>query len=292
MGRNIYAAEPTFNARVFQSKTADYTVLHTDDQVQVTCSSADLTMTLPTIADLAGNMKGSKAVKIIKKDNTGYRVTITPASGEKVDGVANRSLYLIYDEDYVILKADVVNGNWEIDYSTLEFAEQPLAVTYNAGTLTSSTEYHAVNFRMYSTVSSGSMMVTLDCRCEPIGGTNASWMTAAFFRFKMGSTMRSQGYFCAAEFEVDSDVTGTTSDYGIIVLNSIMDNNQANGCYIWLHKYGDQETRHFLRISDITVGTNSGTALFSSTTARTHTHSLHIMVGTSGYWIMCTNQSP
>jgi len=99
-----------FNPRVIQNKAASYTVLATDDQINVTGA---YTMTLPVISTLAASGISSKCYKIRNTDGTAT-VTITAGSGDTINGLA--SIYLKNDEEYVVIRSDVQGKNWIVDH--------------------------------------------------------------------------------------------------------------------------------------------------------------------------------
>ena len=110
------------------TKTADYTVTTSDmgAVITVTASSANITLTLPSLADLrAAGVNGS--VKIVKADSTTYDVIASPATGNTIGGESAR--YLNSQNAYMVLRMGA-NSNWEIDY------ESPYVVEdHEAGTV-------------------------------------------------------------------------------------------------------------------------------------------------------------
>ena len=103
----------TFNPANTTSKTAAYTVTASDSQVNVTCSTADIVITLPTVA--SSRAAGSKTYKILKSDATSFAVVITPATGDTIGGESTR--YLITQNDYIVISQG--NGNdWQVAFES------------------------------------------------------------------------------------------------------------------------------------------------------------------------------
>lgn len=117
----------TFHPTTIVAKTAAYTVTSSDSQVEVTCTSANITITLPAISSLR---PGTKAFKIIKKDATAYAVIVTPATGDTVGGESTR--YLLSDEAYIVISTSSGSlTDWTVNFETAYTAED-----YEAGSVT------------------------------------------------------------------------------------------------------------------------------------------------------------
>jgi len=115
----------SFNKTNSTTKTANYTVTTSDSEVKVTCSSANITITLPSVSS---TRPGNKAYKILKTDSTTYAVIVTPATGDTIGGESTR--YLTMQNDYMVIWTGPGN-DWNIAY------ESPLvAEDYEAGTVT------------------------------------------------------------------------------------------------------------------------------------------------------------
>lgn len=125
LGQNLPKA---FNPSRVVAKTAAYTLVGADSQVEVTASSANITITLPAIADVTN--AGTKSYKIIKKDATAYAIVVTPASGETIGFESTR--YLLGDESYMVISASG-GKNWSVDYESPYIVEDHKAGTYTTG---------------------------------------------------------------------------------------------------------------------------------------------------------------
>lgn len=114
-----------FNPSRLVVKTAAYTVTTSDSQVNVTCSSANITITLPSVSDcMAGQIC---QFKILKTDATDYKVVVTPGSGDTVGGESTR--YLVTQNAYMVIHAGP-GRDWSVDF------ESPYTVEdYEAGTV-------------------------------------------------------------------------------------------------------------------------------------------------------------
>lgn len=123
-GGNAYNFNPT---KIVQ-KTANYTVTTSDSQVDVTASSANIVITLPTVASCQAGQICS--FKITKKDATAYKIIVTPASGDTIGYESTR--YLIGDESYVVTHAGP-GRNWTVNFESPYLVEDHEAGTYTTG---------------------------------------------------------------------------------------------------------------------------------------------------------------
>jgi len=117
-----------FSATKTLAKTAAYTITTSDSGAlfEVTCSNANIVITLPSIYDIAGT---SFPVKIIKKDATAYKVIVTPAAGNTIGFESTR--YIVGDESYVVIHNE--GKDWKVDYETAYIVEDHEAGTYTTG---------------------------------------------------------------------------------------------------------------------------------------------------------------
>lgn len=121
----------TFNPREIASKTADYTALSSDHQINVDPAAAT-TITLPAISTLAASGLLGKTFKILKSGTTAFVVTVSPNSADciarrEVDGVGKgltvttgTSYTINQYNEYVVLSAEILSdgtysGYWFID---------------------------------------------------------------------------------------------------------------------------------------------------------------------------------
>lgn len=105
---------PAFNPRIVVSKAEAYTMLWSDDEIQV---YGEYTVTLPSIGDLKDEMNSSKMIKI--KNTSTSTVTISCNSLDTIeDGSSSgaTSIYLYNQNDYVILQADLGVLQWKLVY--------------------------------------------------------------------------------------------------------------------------------------------------------------------------------
>lgn len=116
----------TFNPTTTVTKTSAYTITSSDSQVKVTCSSANIVITLPTVASVT--TKGTKTYKILKTDATAFAVVVTPATGDTIGGESTR--YILNQNDYVVISTGP-NNDWTVDFESPYTAED-----YEAGTVT------------------------------------------------------------------------------------------------------------------------------------------------------------
>jgi len=117
-----------FSATKTLAKTAAYTVTTSDAGalIEVTCTSADITITMLDIATIAGT---SFPVKIIKKDATAYDVIVTPAAGNTIGKESTR--YIIGDESYIVIHNEA--KDWKVDYESAFLWENHELGTFGNG---------------------------------------------------------------------------------------------------------------------------------------------------------------
>jgi hypothetical protein len=223
----------TFNPRVTKIKTATYTVLIGDDEVQVTPSAAS-TMTLPALSDLLGAGLASKAIRI-KKMDTGAAVVIITASGNDTIGGSDQDLVLGNYLDDVILQSSVITGDWIIAYANLDVDGEKFASLYtgistsntvsvltrHSGAsgavrgLFSSIEYTGTNVGVSQASEAIRGLMTIS---GTIAGSNTAYMSALQGRFTISGTMTG-GKVSAIRATIQS-CSGTLSGgtlYGIYI---------------------------------------------------------------------------
>lgn len=110
---NSNYSEPNFSEAGTLSKTADYTIVTADKNkvIRVTASSADITITLPSISSFSNGF----SVKVLKTDATDYKVTLARASSDTIDGV---TAYVVANQnDFIIVSTDNSGKDWEVIYA-------------------------------------------------------------------------------------------------------------------------------------------------------------------------------
>jgi hypothetical protein len=127
-----------FNPVASTTKTSAYTVTSSDSLVNVTCSSADIVITLPTLTSLRSTF-GNKTYKILKTDATAYNVIVTPGTNDTIGGESTR--YINAQNAYVVISmgsddgTGTGGGNWEVLFESAYVVED-----YEAGTVTINAE--------------------------------------------------------------------------------------------------------------------------------------------------------
>jgi len=76
----------------YVAKTADYTATISDYTIAVTCSSVNITITLPTAVGITGRIYNIK-----KMDSTAYTVIVDGTGSETIDGTTTKNLTTQYD---------------------------------------------------------------------------------------------------------------------------------------------------------------------------------------------------
>ena len=132
----------SFNPSNIVAKTAAYTVTASDSLVKVTCSTAAVVVTLPTVAS---TRPGVKSYKILKTDATKFAVVVTPATGDTIGGESTR--YLVHQNDYVVFSTG--NGNdWQVAFESPLIKED-----YEIGTVTFNKRSNVLPVNTTSTLS-------------------------------------------------------------------------------------------------------------------------------------------
>lgn len=155
LGRGTPISSFTFNGVNAVTKTSAYTILSTDDLVNVTCSSADITVTLPKISTLG---PGSKVYKVLKTDATTYNVIVAAGTGDTIGGESSR--YLVSQNAYIIISSGP-GKNWTVEFETPYLLENHAAGTYTnpsvsaTGTLTVAGKTTGANATFTSMTTSG-----------------------------------------------------------------------------------------------------------------------------------------
>lgn len=151
-------------------------------------------------------------------------------------------------------------------------------------------EEHAFDVTMAGVCSSGDSMVGGNFAVTPTG-TAATWVSGIYAKVTQGATKAVNGYISAAEFEVVNSAD-SVSDWFLLVLNASNSGAQqgSHSSYIALRDYGSTDIQSFLWVStDFTIG-SSATDLIATKTSAAVSHVLRIIVGSTPYWIMVSNQ--
>jgi len=201
-----------FNSRSTTAVTANYSVLISDETLDVTCSSAGITLSLPSINTLSAGLIGKRCYFITKKDSTAYKVTISPFTGETIGGAA--SLVLASANDYVMIESDLT-GSWFIrEESEYSVSDTTPSVTLMVGDITMPNDL-AVGENLAVT---GTVAVT--------GATNLSSLavsgaTALSGSLTVSTTTRLTGVLTLLE-DIDMSA-GTTGTYDVILRDAVAD---------------------------------------------------------------------
>lgn len=116
IGWNNLNTEPSYNSRNSTTQTTTYTILTSDDEVRVTTSASDVTVTLPALSALNAAGFQTKGYKILKTDATEYDVVISPST--TADTINGQTSYRITNQnDFVTIYSDVTSNNWIVSYS-------------------------------------------------------------------------------------------------------------------------------------------------------------------------------
>ena len=95
----------TFSPTSIIAKTASYTALVTDQEIDM--SGSGLTLTLPALDSFQNTLQQGEKLYLVKNTSTTYTLTIQPGTNS-VTGVANtidsRAVYTLYPGDSVLIK--------------------------------------------------------------------------------------------------------------------------------------------------------------------------------------------
>lgn len=171
------------------------------------------------------------------------------------------------------------------------------AAYYNVDLGTVTSEEHAWSLATTGTLSSGDSIVGANIVLTT-GGTAGTWASALYAKTIQGTTKNVNGYLCAAEFELATgSVTGALSDNFVVVLNY---NNAdpdltsvSHHGYFQLHSYGATDPLYLFDIQDFSIGAKSDTDMLTTFADGAHiSHAIHIKIGTTPYWILCSSVAP
>jgi hypothetical protein len=159
------------------AKTADYTMLSSDFSITVSCSSANITITLPTAASSTGQIYA-----IVKIDATDYSVIIDPPGAETINGItawglAGRFSSAIFQSDgtswyYLSRPRDDIYNPKTANY-TLGSFDGTVDCTANSFTVTLPTAVGAKG-RVYNIKNSGNGVITIATTSSQTIDGNAS----------------------------------------------------------------------------------------------------------------------
>lgn len=230
-----------FNATAICSKTANYTVLTTDQQINVTPAAATA-LSLPALSSLAAAGFFSKAYYIQNVDGA-FPVTIT-ADTTKPDYIAARektdeagpvirtfaSIVLTGATDYALIEANILQGYWfvkEMGLSTSYHGAKSLAPQEMNLTLTGTAAICGLDYRVNDITTGGEttygMRITKQVHGAKSDGYSAvleleahvgvtqtgGWIYGLSIDFyKIGTPTLTSTYFVGVGIEIASDIAG------------------------------------------------------------------------------------
>ena len=165
-----------------------------------------------------------------------------------------------------------------------------ISLTKDAGSITT-TETHGMDIAYTGTYTTGSLV---GLNVITTGkGTASNWCSAGYFQMVLATTNYVTGYAVAGEFEIKTSGTANAGDVACIMLDSNVSRAGAEcQAYIMIQDFGSVATNNFIYGLGMSAATTDGSKLFSSSGAKTHSHSLRIRMGATPYWIMCTSTTP
>jgi len=168
----------------------------------------------------------------------------------------------------------------------------PWSMTIAPGAITNGAEEHAVEINYTGTVGASSGMVALNVTAT-VAGLAGAWACGIYAKVVESATKRISGYFCAAEFELNTADTNPSA-MACIVLDGVCSHLSAGEGFIHIRDYGSAPLRSLFYFgAEITAGSGSATKLISTSgTPRTITHTIRCTALGAPLWIQCSTTAP
>lgn len=155
-----------------------------------------------------------------------------------------------------------------------------------------STQRHNIELIATPTMISAGQYVNLYVKTTT-AGTAATLVDGMFVTITQGNTKNVNGYFAAAELELNMGTGYTPSDHAVLMLDYNSTNvvlaNCSNHAYIMLQDFSSGDKCQYLfnhLQGEIVTG-----GIFEVVTAGAATHGIKINWGGTDYWIMCVNSA-
>lgn len=229
---------------------------------------------------------------------TGIAVSATTTTGVYLSGTTTNALYISGGTIGTGVRIGattsgiVIAGTTTTGLSISGNSTTPISINSSAGTITG--EVHGLEVAFTGTLSSGDAIIGGNFAVTT-AGTAGMWASGIYAKVVQGATKNVSGYLCAAEFELQN-TAALSSDNAVLVLTSSSAVTGGITCvpYIMLREYGGVTTPGdaLVRIFGDAgqTGTTNANILWSTvTSAKTNTHTIRIMVGSTPYYIMCSN---
>lgn len=305
----------TFNTTKQLAKTADYTVLYTDEQIDVT-PTANTVLTLPQIKDLAANGLGAKAYKFTKQGTGRYTVKIAPAGVDTimVAGASQSYIFINNYGDEVVIVSDPVMQQWRVIHSSLGLmlgvsisAGKEGNITIETNALTGQINGMEIAMSGPNGAATGSNSFTTIRIHNFVVGTNVMTARAMFVGCYSHNAVTSpfSGQQLCASFEVGNALSTDAVTTGVIELctrsaQGYAVYHKASG-YIQIRDYhasklGAGALPNLFSFMDQdmawTIPATDVDAIVTTSSDQLQTHAIRINVGGTPLWIMCTNDTP
>jgi hypothetical protein len=166
-GRTKSATQTQIRRATIKSVSADYTILDDDpDIIEVTTGAADVTITLPTLADNVGARK-----KIVKVDDGAGKVIVDGEGAEPVNG---GTMWYVGSQ-YGFVTVDALSTLWLVTDGKYD---GPVSGELSVGT------FHPINPAgdAYKTNPAEGTNITVDCSDDVPAGAKAVLLTAYYLR--------------------------------------------------------------------------------------------------------------
>jgi hypothetical protein len=313
-GDEVKNQNATFNGTKKVAKTASYTALVTDEEINVT-PAANSVITLPAIKDLAAVGFGAKAYLISKEGTGRYNVKVLAATGDfiLVGGAQQDAIFLSSNGESVVVQSDPVSKNWVIGMQNMGMwlgvalaGRHDGNINIETNALTGQINGLEINMSGPNGAATGSNSYCVMRVNNNVVGTSIMTARTAFFGLYTHSTDQVvTGNLTAVEMEVGEAAAVGSQTTAVLTLCTRSARPSASyhelSAYITVRDYSTGSggpLPGFLSLQNATLGwtipSTSATALFTTYTHEvTHMgHALKIDVGGTPYWIVCTATAP
>jgi hypothetical protein len=303
----------SFNAVTKVAKTATYTVLVTDEEINVT-PAANSTLTLPSIADLASNGYGAKAYKITKEGTGRYHVKICAATGDKINlgGASQDHIFLSSNGEAVVIQSDPVMRKWFVRMQNMDkFVSVALGGRHDANLsidLTGITagQYNGVEWNVAGPDGVCAALTShtgFRLNFNVQGTTMVTARTAFMGMYTHGTDQQITGNCTVLELEL-GEAAALGSQVSAVLTMCTRSARAAtsyhpNSGYITIRDYSTGSggpIPNFLSLMNSAMGwtvpATDVNALFTTSSDQAQTHALKMRAGAVDYWIMVTTDTP
>lgn len=303
-----------YSQQAIIAKTASYSILVTDDEIDCAPAANGTVLTLPAHSTLIG--LGRKSFKIKKTSTGSYPVKIVPTSPDTINA-GQDAVYLFGNGEEVIVESSV-SGDWQIGSSTVFGFMSPALdsgkyanIEMETNALTGQINGMEINMTGPNGAATGSNSYTTLRIKNFITGTSIMTARTLFVgNYSNALVATFSGQQMAAEFEVSNALVSDSVTTSVITLStrsaqlSATYNNAS--AYIMIRDYnantlGVGALPNIFSLLDAneawTIPSNTATALFTTYTDATWVadhakHALKMSVAGVSFWIPVCATAP